>query len=227
MRRSLLIAMMMAAVVLGAAPSRTIAAGGAVVDQLPGQIPVVDQAVPVVDPVAPVGDQLPPDPTAPVLDQAAAQLPAPRLDPPTTIVGQLVEANCYRQRGAAATAPEHLKCATMCAQKGARLAVVTSTGDVFLVTGILTQDNNAKLIPLVQRMVVLTGTMTKLQPMTASAAPILVDPKADARRLNGTEGGVIEKTPTKTADFREGDATDGPALAIDAVTADLAPVKAQ
>jgi hypothetical protein len=216
MRRSLLIAVMMAAVLPGAAPSPTIAAGGAVVDQLVDQVPVVDQA-------APVGDQI-----APVVDPTAPQLPVPRVDPVTTIVGQLVESACYMQRGAAATAPEHLKCATMCAQKGHRLAVVTSTGDVFMVTGIFTQDNNAKLIPLIQRMVVLTGTVNKvLASTTSTAAPVLLDPKADARRPNGTEAGVIEKSPTKTADFREGDVTDGVEMTIDAITADLAPVKLQ
>ncbi|HEV8345723.1 MAG TPA: hypothetical protein VGQ16_04060 [Vicinamibacterales bacterium] len=192
---------MMAAVVVGAAPSPTIAAAGAGVDQ------IVDQTTSTL---------------------AAGDTSLPRLDATTTIVGQLVESACYMQRGAAATAPEHAKCATMCAQKGHRLGVVTLTGDVFMVTGILTQDNNAKLIPLIQRMVVLTGTVNIIQVSTTStASPVLLDPKADARRLDGTEVGVIEKKPTKTADFREGDVMDGVEMTIDAITADLAPVRLQ
>jgi hypothetical protein len=197
MRRSLLIAATMAALVVGAAPSRTIAAAGA------GQI--VDQTTSTISPDG---------------------LTAPQLDTTLTITlgGQLVEAACYRQGGAAATAPEHLKCATMCAQKGARLALVTPTGDMFVVTGILTQDNNAKLIPLIQRTVVLTGTVSKIEVSAALPTPIL---NADGRRLDGTEGGVIEKRPTKPADFREGDVMNDFQMAIDAVTATLAPGKAQ
>jgi hypothetical protein len=200
MRRSLLIAAMMAAAVVGAAPSRTIAAAGA------GQI--VDQTTSTISPDG---------------------LTAPQLDTTLTITlgGQLVEAACYRQRGAAATAPEHLNCATMCAQKGARLALVTPTGDMFVVTGILTQDNNAKLIPLIQRIVVLTGTVSKIQVSAASTTPILLNPTVDGRRLSGIEGGVIEKRPTKPADFREGDVMNDFQMAIDAVTATLAPGKPQ
>jgi len=154
----------------------------------------------------------------PVATVVAGQLPPP----PDVITGQLVDSACYRTLGAAATAPEHAKCAMMCAQKGQRVALVTSTGGVYAITGLLAQANNALLVPLLNRVVVLTGVISLIQ---AAAVPTPVpQPTAgtDARRPSGT-GGVVEKIEIRKGDFREGDVPNGLELSIEAIAAKLVP----
>jgi hypothetical protein len=140
-----------------------------------------------------------------------------------TIIGQLVDSACNMTMGktAAVLAPDHLKCAIACAQKGGRLAVVTATGEVYAVTGALTQSDNAKLIPFVNQTVVLTGTLGVIQAPVAPAPP--PPTKTDARRPTGTEDGVVAKTTVRTGDFREGDVRAGSELSIEVISIDLAP----
>ena len=86
-------------------------------------------------------------------------------------------------------APDHLKCAIACAQKGGRLAVVTANGDDMRVDRrALTQDNNAKLIPFVNQSVVLTGTLGVIQVVAGALLPAPSPPppgKVDKRRPSG------------------------------------------
>ena len=121
-------------------------------------------------------------------------------------------------------APDHLKCAIACAQKGGRLAVVTEKGEVYAVTGPLTQDNNAKLIQFINQKVTLTGTLGVFKAVAdilpAPPPPGKVVP--DKRRPTGTEDGVVTKT-VRTGDFREGDVPTGSELSIEVVSIDLVP----
>ena len=158
-----------------------------------------------------------------VLAATVLSAAAPATAAADTIIGQLVDNGCNMTMGktAAVLAPDHLKCAIACAQKGGRLAVVTAKGDVYAVTGALTQSDNAKLVPFVNQTVVVTGTLGVIQAATAPAPP--PPSKTAARRSAGTEDGVVAKTTFRTGDFREGDVPVGSELTIEAVSIDLAP----
>ena len=144
---------------------------------------------------------------------AAAQI----VTPPVTLVGTLVDSACYA--ASKATGAGHAQCAISCAQRGGRLALVTPLGLVFMVTGALTQDNNAKLIPLMNRSVVLTGTVSAV----LIQAVLPVTPAGDGRRPTGTEGGVVATSVIRVGDFREGDVKWGVETTIEAVTAVVKP----
>jgi hypothetical protein len=142
----------------------------------------------------------------------------------STLTGVLVENACYVAMGSRASAVEHAKCAITCAQKGARLALVTATGDVYMVIGAYTQSNNAKLIPMLNKAVVMTGTVGAR--VLDSAVPILVV-KSDSRRPAGSQDGVVAVKQVRKGDFREGDVPEVAEMTIDAASVDLAPVKLQ
>ena len=150
---------------------------------------------------------------------AAAQ--GPPQTPTVTLVGTLVDSACYAALGSQAAGAGHAQCAISCAQRGGRLALVTPLGVVFMVTGALTQQNNATLIPLINQSVVLTGTVStvSIQALLAVAAA------GDGRRPTGTEGGVIRKSIIRLGDFREGDVKGGLELTIEAISAVPAIVK--
>jgi hypothetical protein len=174
-------------------------------------------------------DQLP-DATAPQLVDASS-LTKPTGIGTDVVVGQLVDSECnmVMARITTVVAPEHLKCAITCAQKGGRLAVVTSKGDVYRVIGVLTQNNNAKLIQFVNQNVTITGTIgtitASLQPATGTVDAVVLQPstKVDTRRPSGSEAGVVVKTTFRKGDFREGDVPASTELSIDAGSIDLAP----
>jgi len=79
---------------------------------------------------------------------------------PTTVTGVLVDKGCYT-KDKANTTNEHkgmgATCAQDCAKKGNQVALVTSTGDVYNVTGDLAADKNAKLVAHMSHTVTLTG----------------------------------------------------------------------
>ena len=52
-------------------------------------------------------------------------------------------------------------CATMCAKKGAAMALVTEDGKVYTLAGGLAADNNAKIIPHISHTVEVTGDVTE------------------------------------------------------------------
>jgi hypothetical protein len=152
---------------------------------------------------------------------AAAQVATQALAPTATLVGTLVDSACYARNATVATGADHAKCAITCAQKGGRLALVTTAGAAYMVTGALTQDNNAKLIPLMNRSVVLTGTLSAVSIQAVLAVPAA----GDGRRPTGTEGGVVAKSVIRVGDFREGDVKGGVQMTIDAISAVPAVVK--
>jgi len=138
-----------------------------------------------------------------------------------TIVGQLVDSACNMMmiKRELVLAPDHLKCAVACAQKGGRLAVLTDKGEVYVVTGALTQDDNAKLVRFINQNVVLTGTLGVIQPVSA-ILPTTKVATTKPRRPSGTEDGVVSKT-IRQGDFRDGDVTTGSELSIEVLTIDL------
>jgi hypothetical protein len=87
-------------------------------------------------------------------------LGAPVFAKTETVKGEVVDQTCYmkdhKQVGAS-----HKECAETCAKKGAPLALLTSDGKVYQITGGLAADNNAKLVPHVTHTVEITGDVTE------------------------------------------------------------------
>jgi len=135
----------------------------------------------------------------------------PRMAAADDITGVLVDSACYTAYAAKAMTADHLKCAITCAQRGQRLAVVTTKGDVYMVIGIYTQSNNAKLISLLNLPAVFTGTLGVRAP---DSGAVTLASTTDNRRPNGTQDGVVTKTVRK-GDFQEGDLPNASELTID------------
>jgi hypothetical protein len=80
-----------------------------------------------------------------------------------TVSGQLVDQVCYKMNKSN-TGVDHkmpsgdeANCAATCAKMGQPVALLTSDGKVYTVTGDLAANNNAKLVPHLSHKVELTG----------------------------------------------------------------------
>ena len=83
-----------------------------------------------------------------------------------TISGQLIDQICYKMNKSN-TGVDHkmpsgdeANCAATCAKMGQPVALLTSDGKVYAVTGDLAANNNAKLVPHLSHKVELTGDVT-------------------------------------------------------------------
>ncbi len=77
----------------------------------------------------------------------------------TTVKGELVDQACFT-KDAKNVGSNHAGCATTCAKKGSPVALVTDDG-VYMVTGDMTKDNNATLVPHMAHIVELTGEVSE------------------------------------------------------------------
>lgn len=83
-----------------------------------------------------------------------------------TVKGQVVDQTCY-MKDKANTGKDHkmpqdvTDCAIACAKKGAPLALLTTDGKLYQITGGLAADNNAKLVPHVSHTVEITGEVSE------------------------------------------------------------------
>ena len=130
-----------------------------------------------------------------------------------TIIGKLVDVACYHALGGE-NAPEGAlqKCSLDGAQKGQRLALINKKGNVYLVTGPLTENNNKKLLPLIGLQISLTGVLGQINTLPP------VEPEPDTRRTPRRDNAIIAKQSRK-ADHREGDPRMGTATTISATSA--------
>jgi hypothetical protein len=84
-----------------------------------------------------------------------------------TISGQLIDQMCYKlnksNTGVDHKMPsgDEANCAVTCAKMGQPVALLTSDGKVYTVTGDLAANNNAKLVPHLSHKVELTGDVTE------------------------------------------------------------------
>jgi hypothetical protein len=100
---------------------------------------------------------------------------APAFAASMTVKGQIVDQTCYMKDKANNTDDHGDKkgCATMCAKKGAPMAILTEDGHLYQLTGGLAADNNAKLIAHVGHTVEVTGETTEKEGKTMIAADSL------------------------------------------------------
>jgi hypothetical protein len=94
-------------------------------------------------------------------------LGAPALAATQTVTGQLIDESCYKM-DKSNTGNDHKMpkgdtkdCAIACAKGGRPVALVTSDGKVYTVTGDLAAEKNAKLVPHLSHTVALTGDVTE------------------------------------------------------------------
>jgi hypothetical protein len=153
--------------------------------------------------------------TAVLFVAGSAPARAGQAKPPDYAVGVLVNHPCYLIFGAPTpnNQAELDKCSIPGAQRGDRLAVLNSTG-LFLVKGPLTQNDNAKLIPLINKPIRLNGVVTT-QDLTV-VAPV-VETETDTRRMPLRTSPVIPDFGRK-GDFREGDPKTGTVRFIEATS---------
>jgi hypothetical protein len=91
---------------------------------------------------------------------------APAFAATRTITGRLIDLSCYNlhksNTGVDHKMPKGVTkdCAISCAKKGRSVALLTSNGQVYTVTGGLAADKNAKLVPHLGHTVALTGGVT-------------------------------------------------------------------
>jgi hypothetical protein len=93
-------------------------------------------------------------------------LGAPAFAKEETVKGQIVDQTCYLKDKAANAGKDHKMagdekdCAVACAKKGAPMALLTSDGKVYQITGDLAANMNEKIVPHVAHTVEITGDVT-------------------------------------------------------------------
>jgi hypothetical protein len=79
---------------------------------------------------------------------------------PVTVKGEVVDSACFK-KNAANKGEDHKGCTETCAKKGAKMALVTSDGQVYTIVGDYTANKNEKLIPMIAGMVEATGEVAE------------------------------------------------------------------
>ena len=101
-----------------------------------------------------------------VVVAAVVALGAPLFAAEQTVTGQIIDQTCYMKDKASNAGRDHKMatdvkdCAVACAKKGAPMAILTSDGKVYQITGDLAANMNEKLVPHVAHTVEVTGEVT-------------------------------------------------------------------
>jgi hypothetical protein len=74
-----------------------------------------------------------------------------------TMTGTVVDTGCYISHDS--KGESHAKCAEACAKNGVPLAIVDEHGTVFMPIAVEHKDQNAKLMPFIEKRVKVTGTI--------------------------------------------------------------------
>jgi hypothetical protein len=107
-------------------------------------------------------------------------LGAPAFAKEETVKGQIVDVSCYNADKANNVGADHKMpkgdtkdCALGCAKAGRPMALLTSDGKVYVLTGGLAAEKNAKIIPHVAHTVEVTGEVTEADGKMVIAADSL------------------------------------------------------
>jgi hypothetical protein len=73
-----------------------------------------------------------------------------------TITGTVVDTGCYVSHNSKGA--EHASCAAACAKNGVPLAIVDDHGMLYMPIAVEHKDQNAKLMPFIEKRVKVTGT---------------------------------------------------------------------
>jgi hypothetical protein len=107
---------------------------------------------------------------AAVVVSALAGGVAPAFAASATIKGQVVDQECYLMEK---KVDADKSCAVSCAKDGKPLAILTSDGTLYQITGGLAANRNEKLIPHVLHTVEITGDVTNANGKLSIAADTL------------------------------------------------------
>ena len=75
----------------------------------------------------------------------------------TTINGTVIDTGCYVSHNS--TGDAHAKCAEACAKNGVPLAILDEKGVLYMPIAVEHKDQNAKLMPFIEKKVKVTGTV--------------------------------------------------------------------
>ena len=103
----------------------------------------------------------------------SAALTAQALANTETVTGQLIDLACYMLDKENTTVPHHgrgYNCARACATEGFDVGLLTSDGKIYRVTGDLTANKNAKLVPHMSHTVAITGDVVENEARLTIAA---------------------------------------------------------
>jgi hypothetical protein len=78
-----------------------------------------------------------------------------------TVKGEVIDVMCH-MKDASNVGASHADCALSCAKKGAVMAIMTSDGAIYTITGDYAADNNKKLLDFVAKDVEASGTVTEM-----------------------------------------------------------------
>ena len=101
-----------------------------------------------------------------------AALAAPVLAQEAVLKGELVDSHCY-MKDKKNVGAGHRDCAMTCAKKATPVALLTSDGVLYIVTGDLAKDSNAQLVPHMSHTVELTGVVSEQDGKKSIAAKAL------------------------------------------------------
>jgi hypothetical protein len=76
---------------------------------------------------------------------------------PVNITGTVIDTGCYMSHDA--MGEKHSDCATICAKNGVPLAIVDVDGKLYMPIAADHKNQNAKLMPFVEKKVKVTGTL--------------------------------------------------------------------
>jgi predicted lipoprotein with Yx(FWY)xxD motif len=76
---------------------------------------------------------------------------------PVSITGTVVDTGCYVSHDSKGEA--HAKCAEACAKNGVPLAILDEHGTLYMPIAVEHKDQNAKLMPFIEKRVKVTGTI--------------------------------------------------------------------
>jgi hypothetical protein len=120
-----------------------------------------------------------------------------------TVTGRLVDYRCLLLFGADATpGSKYSDCVFNGVPKGDRVALVTSTGVVYFLTGTYTQAGNGQIKRYIDATVSVSGIVSQVD-AAATLAPAEATP-TDTRR-NPVRTGEVKEETTRRGDYREGD----------------------
>lgn len=78
-----------------------------------------------------------------------------------TVKGKVIDTVCYGKMGAKAASAGHAACNLKCAKNGNTMAILTSDGTVYDITGEYAENKNEKLIEFVNKDVTAEGTVSE------------------------------------------------------------------
>ena len=92
-----------------------------------------------------------------IITGLALTMAAPAFAATATVKGQVIDQECYLEEK---KVDADKACAVSCAKEGKPLALLTSDGKVYQITGGLAANKNAKLVPHVLHTVEITGEVS-------------------------------------------------------------------